>query len=142
MERKGHPMEEGAGKERKGNDTLKELFIGIAVSGLLFQAVIVWFVKDRLSFTVGLWIGTALAAFLAWHMWRAIDRALDQGETGAQKLMRTQFAVRYGVIIVVLGVLMCTEAANPLSAFLGVMTLKVAAYLQPVTHKAILKLRR
>lgn len=135
-------MEEGAGKERKGNDTLKELFIGIAVSGLLFQAVIVWFVKDRLSFTVGLWIGTALAAFLAWHMWRAIDRALDQGETGAQKLMRTQFAVRYGVIIVVLGVLMCTEAANPLSAFLGVMTLKVAAYLQPVTHKAILKLRR
>lgn len=142
MEGKGHPMEEGAGKERKGNDTLKELFIGIAVSGLLFQAVIVWFVKDRLSFTVGLWIGTALAAFLAWHMWRAIDRALDQGETGAQKLMRTQFAVRYGVIIVVLGVLMCTEAANPLSAFLGVMTLKVAAYLQPVTHKAILKLRR
>lgn len=142
MGRKGHPMEEGAGKERKGNDTLKELFIGIAASGLLFQAVIVWFVKDRLSFTAGLWIGTALAAFLAWHMWRAIDRALEQGEAGAQKLMRTQFAVRYGVIIVVLGVLMCTGAANPLSAFLGVMTLKVAAYLQPVTHKAILKLRR
>ena len=126
----------------KIDTTLKELLIGILAAGVLFQLTIVWFVRSKSSYSAGLWIGVLLAAFLAWHMWKTIDEALDWGEAGAQKLMRKQSLIRYIVIIVVLAVLMCTEAANPLAAFLGVMTLKVAAYLQPVTHKAISKLRR
>lgn len=135
-------MEESAGKPGKINDTLQELLAGILAAGVVFQATVVWFVKDKASYSAGLWIGVMLAAFLAWHMWRTIDEALDMGEAGAQKIMRKRSAMRYGAVILVLAVLMCTEAANPLSAFLGVMTLKVAAYLQPVTHKVILKLRR
>ncbi|WWR15702.1 ATP synthase subunit I [Lachnospiraceae bacterium JLR.KK008] len=135
-------MGEKAGKQRRINETLAELLIGIAVSGILLQLIFVWLVKDTVSFAAGLWIGVSLAAFLAWHMWKGIDEALDRGEAGAQKLMRTRFAFRYGIVILVLGILMGTEVADPLAAFLGIMTLKVAAYLQPVTHKAILKLRR
>ena len=135
-------MEENVEKQGKISETLLELFVGIAAAGILFQVTLVWFVKDRFSYSVGLWIGILLAVFLAWHMWKGIDSALELGEAGAQKTMRTQSLIRYVVVILVLGVLMCTEAANPLSAFLGVMTLKVAAYLQPVTHKAISKLRR
>lgn len=126
----------------KLSETLAELFAGIAAAGLLFQTTIVWLVKDRLSYSVGLWIGVFLAAALAWHMQRGIESALALGEGGAQKAMRTQSLIRYAAVVLILGVLMCTEAANPLSAFLGVMTLKVAAYLQPVTHKVISKLRR
>lgn len=135
-------MEENVEKQGKISETLLELLVGIAAAGILFQVTLVWFVKDRFSYSVGLWIGILLAVFLAWHMWKGIDSALELGEAGAQKTMRTQSLIRYAVVILVLGVLMCTEAANPLSAFLGVMTLKVAAYLQPVTHKAISKLRR
>ncbi len=142
VQKKGQTMEE-AGKGRKTiPDTLAELFAGITASALLVQGVIVWLVKDRLSYSIGLWIGAALAAGLAWHMWRTLDQALDLGEAGAQKQMRRQSALRYGVVILVLGVLMMTQAANPLAAFLGIMTLKVAAYLQPVTHKVIIRLRR
>lgn len=134
--------EKTASSRVKINETLTELLIGIAASGGLFQGTIVWFVKDRLSYSAGLWIGVFMAAALAWHMWRGIDSVLALGEAGAQKAMRMQSLIRYGAVVVILGVLMCTEAANPLAAFLGVMTLKVAAYLQPVTHKVILKLRR
>ena len=134
-------MEE-AEKKIKIDITLRELLIGIAVAGFFFQVTIIWFVKNKVSYSLGLWIGILLAGFLAWHMWKTIDEALDMGEAGAQKIMRKQSMIRYIVIIGVLAVLMCTEAANPLAAFLGVMTLKVAAYLQPVTHKAISKLRR
>lgn len=123
-------------------DTLKELFAGILAALLLFQATIVWLVRDRLSYSLGLWIGGALAAALAWHMWKTLDRALSMGEEGAQKTMRRQSAVRYGMIVVILGILMITEAANPLAAFLGIMTLKVAAYIQPITHNVIFRLRR
>ncbi len=135
-------MTRAAGKPEKINETLKELLAGIGAAGVLFQAAGVWLVKDRLSYSLGLWIGILLAGFLAWHMWRSIDTALDLGEAGAQKLVRRHSAVRYGLIVFVLAVLMLSRAANPLSAFLGIMTLKVAAYLQPFTHKVILKLRR
>ena len=135
-------MEAEAERTEKMDKTLKELLIGIIGAGFLFQVTIVWFVKNRASYSVGLWIGVLLAAFLAWHMWKTIDEALDMGEAGAQKIMRKQSMLRYIIIIAVLAVLMCTKSINPLAAFLGVMTLKVAAYLQPITHKVISKLRR
>jgi len=121
---------------------LKELLAGIVGVSIVFQSTVVWFVQDRLSYSAGLWIGTALAAFLAWHMWKTLDEALGLGEADAQKKMRIQALLRYGVVVAVLGAVMCSGAANPLAAFLGVMTLKAAAYLQPFTHKAISKLRR
>lgn len=133
---------EAAEEKIKIDTTLKELFIGIVTAGILFQVTIVWFVKNKASYSAGLWIGALLAAFLAWHMWKTLNEALDLGAEGAEKIMRKQSLLRYGAVILVLAVLMCTEIVNPLAAFLGVMTLKVAAYLQPITHKVISKLRR
>jgi hypothetical protein len=93
-------------------------------------------------YSIGLWIGVGLALFLAWHMWKTLDEALGLGAAGAQKVMRKQSLLRYGAVIAVLGILMWGKFASPLAAFLGVMTLKVAAYLQPITHKVVLKIRR
>lgn len=130
------------GEKTKIDETLKELLIGIIAAGSLFQATVMWFVKNKLSYTAGLWTGVLLAAFLAWHMWKTLDEALDFEAEGAEKIMRKQSLLRYVIVIAVLGILMCSEIANPLAAFLGIMTLKVAAYLQPFTHKVISKLRR
>ena len=57
-------------KKRKTEipETLKELFTGILAALFLFQVTIVWLVKDRFSYSLGLWIGGMLAAALAWHM--------------------------------------------------------------------------
>lgn len=123
-------------------ETLWELYIGIAVLSLLLQGTVVWFVKDRTAYSAGLWIGAVTGAVFVWHMWRTLDQALDLGEAGALKVMRRQSLIRYGMVVIVLGVLMAADTASPLAAFLGIMTLKVAAYLQPVTHKVILRLRR
>lgn len=135
-------MEENVVKKGKINETVEELLIGILFSGAVFQASFVWLAKDKVSYSIGLWIGVLTAAFLAWHIWKSLDAALVQEEGTAQKLMRTKALLRYGLVIGVLGVLMCTRAANPLAAFLGIMTLKAGAYLQPLTHKIKLKLRR
>lgn len=140
---KGRPfMKEKERRQIRIPETLRELYAGIAVLSILLQVTVVWFVEDRLSYSLGLWIGAAAAMVFVWHMWRTLDLALELGEAGAQKVMRRQAVIRYGLVAGVLGLLMLTRAANPLAAFLGIMTLKVAAYLQPVTHKAILKLRR
>lgn len=128
--------------KRKINETLAELMIGIFLWGIFWQAAGVWFVPDKVSCSLGLWLGVLTAELCALHMYRSLDRALDLSEKDAQKYMTSRSMMRYGLIIAALLVLMITEAGNPLCCFLGVMGLKAAAYLQPLLHKVMKKRRR
>ena len=92
-------MEENVVKKGKINETVEELLIGILFSGAVFQAAFVWLAKDKVSYSIGLWIGVLTAAFLAWHIWKSLDAALVQEEGAAQKLMRTKALLRYGLVI-------------------------------------------
>lgn len=123
------------GMKKKINRTLAELLLGIFLWGVIWQAAGVWFVPDKINCSLGLWLGVLTAWICAVHMYRSLDRALDLSEKDAQKYMMSRSMMRYGLIIVVLLVLMITEAGNPLCCFLGVMGLKAAAYLQPLLHK-------
>ncbi len=123
------------------NETLKELLIGIIVYGILIEAVFIWFVKEKLYFTCGLWVGVLLAVLAALHMWKSLDTGMDLGEK-ASKYVVTQNLVRYGVIVIAFGVLCIWDFGNPIAAFAGIMGLKAGAYLQPFTHKLRLKLQR
>lgn len=116
------------------NATVKELWLGIGIWGVLCELVTVWFVKDRMSSGLGILIGCLLATAGIWHMWRVLDTALDLGD-GAPKYLTARSWMRYGIFVVIFGILMVTEVANPLTAFLGLMGMKAAAYMQPVIHK-------
>lgn len=120
--------------------TVRELWIGIGIWGVICELISVWFVKDKLNCGLGLLIGCLMAAAGVWHMWKVLDRALDLGDA-AQKYLTVRSWARYGVFVLVTGVLMVTEWANPLTAFLGLMGMKAAAYLQPAVHKIIEKRR-
>lgn len=121
---------------KKINETLFELIVGIILFSLLCQVSLVWVVDRKVWYSLGLWIGAAMAVFGAVHMYLGLDMALDCGPE-AGKILQKKSIQRYAAFVVCLGVLMVTEAANPLSAFLGLMGLKVAAYIQPFTHKWI-----
>ena len=122
------------------NATVKEMWLGIGIWGILCELVTVWFVKDRTGSALGMLIGCLLAIAGVWHMWKVLDTALDLGD-GAPKYLTVRSWMRYGVFVVIFGVLMVTEFASPLTAFLGLMGMKAAAYMQPVIHK-ILERRR
>lgn len=122
-------------KRNEGLRTLYELFVGIAVWAILWQIVGAFAVKDLLSCSVGLWVGAVLAAGCAWHMYYTLDRALDLNEKDAGGFATGRNMLRYGVIVMVMGVLMVTGWGNPLCAFLGLMGLKAAAFMQPFVHK-------
>ncbi|HJA30141.1 MAG TPA: hypothetical protein H9956_00605 [Candidatus Eisenbergiella pullicola] len=53
--------------------------------------------------------------------------------------MLVKSAIRYGLFVLVFAFITATDFASPLTAFLGVMGLKIAAYLQPVIHKLVTK---
>lgn len=125
---------------RNMDATVKELWLGIGIWGAACELVTVWFVKDRANCGLGILTGCLLAMAGVWHMWKVLDRALDLGD-GAQKYLTARSWMRYGVFVVIFGVLMVTEWANPLTAFLGLMGMKAAAYMQPAVHKFIEKRR-
>ena len=116
-------------KTVKIDRTLSELFAGILLYGVICETVGIFFVKNKIYYTIGAWYGILLAVFMAWHMWRSLDRGLDLGEAGAPK-----YFARANIILAIL------DFGSPVAAFFTILSLKAAAYLQPLTHKCFKKL--
>lgn len=123
------------GKSKGIDRTLLELLIGIVFWGCVCQITVVWFLEDKAGYSLGLWLGVLLAGLAGTHMWWALDRSLDFARDTAVKMITKHNIIRYLVIVIVMALIMVSGFANPLAAFLGLIGLKVSAYLQPFTHK-------
>lgn len=125
------------------NDTLlKELIISILLFTFTVQVLLVVLSNNLLNTSIGLWVGTMMAAVMAVHMKRSIEDALDMGAAGAVAHMRKSYAVRMFIVIIVFGVTFYFHIGNVFTAFIGIMGLKVAAYLQPCMHKILLRIQK
>ena len=47
------------------NDALPGLVFGIVFYGIVVQLIGVWFVTDKISYSIGLWYGIAIAVGIA-----------------------------------------------------------------------------
>ncbi len=122
--------------------TLKELMTGILLFGLVCLVAGVWFVPSPLKYIWGILTGLVLALSAAWHMHWSICRNMDLNagnDSAANAYAVKNSMIRYGVILVVFLAVCLTDFAYPLAVFLGIMGLKAGAYLQPFTHKYLLK---
>ncbi len=122
-----------------GNLTLVELITGVVLFAVVCQMVGVFFVNDKWDYSLGLWIGAAMASGMAIHMDYALKKTLLLDPESATKVARKDSMIRYFLVVLILGVIMVLRFANPLSAFLGLMGLKIAAYGQPLIHKLFQK---
>jgi hypothetical protein len=125
----------------KKNQTLLELLVGIVVLGIGIQIVCVIVSKNYLYDAVGLWSGIGICCFSAIHMWRSIEDAVDLGEAGATKHVRLGYATRMVVALLVIGAVIYFRIGNYVTLLIGVFPLKLAAYLQPFTHKLFQKIQ-
>ena len=123
------------------NAVLPELILGILIYGVVLQLAGVWFVADKLRYSSGLWIGVAIAAGMAIHMAIALRDAADiAAEEPAKRKVIFASTLRYGVVVLLCFLVVYFDLGNLVTLFLGVTGLKAGAYLQPLTHKAVLKL--
>lgn len=130
------------------NRTLLEMHVGMIFFGALCQVVGVACMVLGSSgvilrmpgleclgrYSIGLWAGVVGAAVSARHMYCTLDRALDCGEHANGMIFRG-YLIRYVLIIISMLIIIVTGWLNPLVVFLGYMSLKVTAFLQPFTHK-------
>lgn len=127
---------------RRINQVLPELLCGIIIYGVLIQAAGIWFAEDKVRYTTGLWAGIILAMGMAVNMAVVI---LDTVDAMAEKRYYRKAALyavlRYLAVVFAFVVVWYFELGNVIVMFAGVMGLKIAAYLQPITHKFIVTMR-
>ncbi|MBQ9437026.1 MAG: hypothetical protein IJU50_01720 [Lachnospiraceae bacterium] len=133
-----------------------ELIAGIWVSALVFillahilvrmvPGIIDFFPKRGFSFDTkdisgGILAGSVTASLGALHMSHMLIRALDLPESAAVKKLATHNTLRYLCYGLLMGIAGYTGLFNDLGVFLGLLTIKGGAYLQPFMHRLVLRL--
>lgn len=122
------------------NPMLLDLAAGCIVYGLLGEALILilgipLYEGSLWKLILGFFIGIVAALALIVHMYCSVVESLSLGEAGALKHTRKMYLYRILGILVILAFIYLTNFCNAIAFVIGLLSLKVAAYLQPVTHK-------
>ena len=126
---------------RRINPALPGLVAGILIYAVLVQITGVWFVEDKIGYSIGLWYGVAIGIGMAINLATVIyDAVTFDGEGNANKRVAAKSMLRYLVVAILFGILGYFEFGNLFTAFLGVMGLKFSAYAQPLLNKIVNKL--
>lgn len=129
-------------KDKGSNETAAELIVGIGICGIVFQASGMWFFADKLYFTVGLWIGVLICVALALHMNYSIRAALEMPKEHAAAYYRRMYSIRTVIFIVLFIGTIALGIGSAAALFLGLLSMKFGAYLQPVLHRLRKKRKR
>lgn len=124
-------------KMKQLNDTLPLLELGIVLYASAIQLVGVWFVEDKLGYSIGLWYGAVTAMWMAYNLAKVIYDSVTVD--GRRKTLIIKSVLRYLVVVVLFFALGYFEFGNLYTAVAGLFGLKVAAYLVPVLAKLVYK---
>ena len=126
---------------RRINPMLPGLVAGIVIYGLLIQFTGIWFVEDKISYSVGLWYGIAIAIGMGVNLAMVIyDTVTFYSGENANKRVAAKAILRYITVAALLFILGYFEFGNLFMAFIGVFGLKISAYMQPLLNKLINKI--
>ena len=121
---------------RRINEALPGLVFGIVLYGVVLQLAGVWFVEDKLYYSIGLWYGIIIAVGMAINRATVIFDSVAMGESKhANRIIIAKSLLRYAVVVILFFILGYFDFGSLLMAFLGVLGLKISAYLQPLLHK-------
>ena len=85
------------------NDALPGLVFGIVFYGIVVQLIGVWFVTDKISYSIGLWYGIAIAVGIAVNIATVIyDATAIYGQKDANRRIVAKSLLRYIVVAVLL----------------------------------------
>lgn len=102
--------------------------------GLICQLAGSFLAEGQARYASSLWFGILFAAVGSIHMARTLDRALSNSGAAA-KILTRGYVFRYLMVVLILGIVAVTDVMDVLIVFLGYMSMKITAYLQPLTHR-------
>ena len=123
---------------REEKQTLCDLYFGIGLLSV-FIAVIGGVILDsKLPFVLGVVYGSVVAVVLLTHMYRTLEKTLSYDEDGARKHAQKMVGIRMWIMLVAVVLAMYFgKYFHMAGVILGILTLKVSAYVQPFIHRRI-----
>ncbi len=121
------------------NETLLDLWIGTIVYSLIFEIIGLIVVENKGSYSLGLWIGTAVAVFLAWNMYRSLEICLDMERKSATISMTVRSVLRMLVMLAVAWIALKSQQISLPGVIIGLIGLKMAAHFHVYTNVYITK---
>lgn len=116
--------------------TVQEMMIVMALWLAVMELAGIWWFEDKLGIGLGFLAGVLVAAAMVVHIAWTLDWAVDLEEKAAKAKIRLHAILRYLAVVGIFALILFTGVLNPIAAFVGILALKVSAYLQPLTHKA------
>lgn len=125
---------------KEARETLKELIVGIVLYAIILCIGSIILFRGQYSIVCGIALGTVGAVILAVHIFWSLNKSLDLGEDGAVKRERFMVILRMVImgLIAAVGIIF-SQQFHILGIFVGLLGLKISAYLQPLLHNYILK---
>ncbi|HIU03342.1 MAG TPA: hypothetical protein IAB63_08830 [Candidatus Onthocola gallistercoris] len=119
------------------DETVFDLLVGIGILFLVLFLVGAAVSSNKGGWFLGLLLGCVTAGVIAVHMSISLDRAMDFGAPGAIRKVIKSSLIRFLFMGIVLYIGLKVEYIPFIAVFLGILTLKFAALLQPFTHRMI-----
>ena len=120
-----------------------ELLMGILAYYVICEIVLLIIGKKLLYNSIGLFLGIAICVLMLISISRSIERTLSyNSEDQAESYLKRSTIIRLGISLVILVIVAFTNIGNIITLLVGVMALKVSAYLQPFTDKLYFRLTK
>lgn len=123
----------------KENETLFDLIFGCIVYSIVFEAIGLLVVENKGSYSLGLLLGTVVAIGLSVSMYKSLNRCLVMNEHQARKNMVVGSLFRSAVILLAAWVGMRSGFFSFPGIIIGILGLKISAYLHAYTNVYITK---
>lgn len=126
---------------RYSGQTLWEILLGILLYGIVGELIIVIFFRSYLfSVSIGFLVGVLTMAAAMIHIAWSTEYAMDMNNSdAAQKHTMKMYLIRmFGFIVVIIAAYF-SRILNMPAVFVGMLALKVGAYLQPFMHRCLVR---
>ena len=111
-------------------DTKNLMMIYMILFSLIMEIIGILLVDDAKAFTIGLAFGLVFSILKLMLMKNSIKKSVTMPEAKAQRYANVQYMIRYLLTGIVLLVAALEPTINLLGVFLGLLSMKVGAYMQ------------
>ena len=119
----------------KPSDTLKKLMLVIFVLGIVALAVGRIITKNKVSWGLGVSIGTLLSLIKVFMLEMALNKAVDMEKSAAENYVRASYTSRLILSVVIVAVCAVTKLISVPGVILGLLLVQPSAYITGIISK-------
>ena len=120
---------------KRADPMFLNLLLGIIVSGIVGEAIILIAFDNKLYLTIGFAVGILYAIYSLIGINESVETSVMLSETEALKNTRKRYIRRVIVIVVLLVIFYVLNPGSPITFIIGAFSLKIATYLWPLMSK-------